>query len=155
VGTTPYADGDEPRLPAKAPILPKPGDVIRYEFLWPDGAEQGLDSDKERPCAVVLTVGPGPNPVVYVAPITSRDPRDARAIELQAGGPLGLKTSGWIIPWALNVFVWMGYDVRPAPEPKGAFWRYGALAGPLRNRLAQAVKAAIGDGRLKRVSRSE
>ncbi len=88
-------------------------------------------------------------------PITSRDPDDLRAIPVQAGGPLGLKVPGWIIPWTVNAFHWMGPDVRAAPDPKGAFWRYGALSGALRERLADAVAAEMKAGRIRQVARGE
>jgi len=144
-----------PRPPRPAARLPEPGDVIRYEFLWPEGHAQGRDSDKERPCGVVVSRSVAEGRIVFVVPITSRDPKDPRAIVVQAGGPLGLKAPGWIIPWAVNAFQWMGSDVREAPDPKGAFWRYGALSGALRERLAAAVAAEMKAGRMRQVARGE
>ena len=138
-----------------APLTPKVGDVIRYEFLWPDGAERGLDSDKDRPCAVVVSKHVGDDHVVFVVPITTVDPKDPRAIPLQSGGALGLKAKSWIIPWALNTFRWMGPDVRHAPDPKGAFWRYGQLATSTRNALAAAIELEIGRKRSLIVKRTE
>lgn len=97
----------------------------------------------------------GDGRIVFVVPITSRDPDDPRAIPVQAGGPLGLKAPGWIIPWTVNAFHWMGPDVRAAPDPKGAFWRYGAMGGALRERLADAVAAEMRAGRVRQVARGE
>jgi hypothetical protein len=126
--------------------------VISYAFLWPDQAEAGRDDGvKDRPCVVVLAVGEGDNPLVTVAPITSRPPDEEDAIPLSAGA-LGLTRQSWIIPNALNLFRWPGPDLRPAGAPAGAWWRWGTLAPELRNRLADRIRArlALREGRLIR-----
>lgn len=144
-----------PAASKPAPLTPKVGDVIRYEFLWPEGEQRGLDSDKDRPCAVVVSKHVGDDQMVFVVPITTVDPKDSRAIPLQPGGALGLRAKSWIIPWALNTFRWMGPDVRHAPDPNGAFWRYGELAGSVRNTLAAAIRLEIQQKRSLVVKRTE
>ncbi len=135
--------------PSSARLLPQPGDVISYAFLWPDQADEGRDEAvKDRPAVVVLAAGEGPNPRVIVAPITSRPPADHDAIPLSAGA-LGLDRPSWIIPSALNAFIWPGPDLRPAANPVGAWWRIGALSPALRSLLADRIQ----DGLKRRAAR--
>lgn len=136
-------------------LSPKAGDVIRYEFLWPEGEERGRDSDKERPCGVVVAKHVGDDLVVFVVPITTVDPDDERAIPLSPGGTHGLTRRSWILPWVLNTFRWMGPDVRHAPDPKGAFWRQGELPAAVRNALAEAIQREIAEKKSVVVRRTE
>lgn len=134
---------------------PQQGDVLPYSFLWFSQAVSGReDAEKERPCVVVLAVGDGVHPTVLVAPITSRDPADPRAIPLKVGAP-GVVRPSWVVPWELNEFTWPGPDVGRAPSPVGAWWRLGALAPALRNLLAERLAAELQAGRLKRTGRTE
>lgn len=123
---------------------PAPGDVLTYAFLWSHERDAGrLDASKERPCVVVLAVGEGDQPHVTVAPITSRPPDRPGAIPLPPDAALGLTRRSWIVPWELNRFRWIGPDVRPAPQPTGAWWRMGVLAPHLRRQLREHVQAAL------------
>ena len=134
---------------------PQPGDVLFYSFLWSDEAAAGReDARKERPCVVVLAVGDEPHPTILVAPITSRDPNDPRAIPLKVGAP-GIVRPSWIVPWEINEFTWPGPDIGRAPSPAGAWWRLGGLAPALRNALAERLAAELRTGRLKRTARTE
>jgi DNA invertase Pin-like site-specific DNA recombinase len=36
-------------------IEPKPGLVVRYDFLWKEEQRAGIEDGKDRPCAIVLT----------------------------------------------------------------------------------------------------
>jgi len=129
--------------PSSAKLRPRPGDVISYAFLWPDQATEGRDEAvKDRPAVVVLAVGEGQKPTVVVAPIKYRPPSDPDAIPLSPDA-LGLDWPSWIVPTALNAFAWPGPDLRPAPKPAGAWWRMGALAPELRNRLADRIAAGL------------
>jgi len=134
---------------------PAPGDVLVYGFLWSHESDVGRDDPvKERPCVVVLAVGEGDNPMVTVAPITSREPDRPGAIALGAGA-LGLDRTSWIVPWELNVFRWLGPDVGPAPRPAGAWWRLGVLAPHLRRQLRERIEAALTARRARVKRRSE
>jgi hypothetical protein len=99
---------------------PELGLVISYSYLWRDEAEQGqVEGRKNRPCAIVLLVhqAEGHAPVVTVAPITHRAPRDpivALEIPFAVKRHLGLDSErSWIILDDFNVFTWPGYDLRP------------------------------------------
>ncbi len=141
--------------PSSPSRLPAPGDVLPYGFLWSHQFENARENPvKERPCVIVLAVGEGRNPQVIVAPVTSRDPRREDAIGLSAGA-LGLDRPSWIIPWELNAFRWPGPDVGRAARPAGAWWRIGALAPHLRQRLRDAVEAALKERRAKIARRTQ
>ena len=134
---------------------PAPGDVIAYGYLWSHESDAGReDPAKERPCVIVLAVGQGDDPTVMVAPVTSHDPGDPDAIPLSAGA-LGLNRPSWIIPWELNTFRWIGPDVGRAAKPAGAWWRLGALAPELRNRLADRIQVTLQRRRARIVARTE
>lgn len=107
---------------------------------------------KDRPAVVVLVVGEGPHPTVVVAPITSRPTSDPDAIPLSPGA-FGLNRPSWIVPTALNTFAWPGPDLRPAAKPAGAWWRIGALAPELRNRLADRIAEGLKRRAARLVSR--
>jgi hypothetical protein len=129
--------------PSSGRRRPAPGDVLPYGYLWSHESDAGRENAaKERPCVVVLAVGPGDHPQVIVAPVTSRDPANADAIVLSPGA-LGLGRASWIIPWELNVFQWLGPDVGSAARPVGAWWRLGSLKPALRDLLADRVEAAL------------
>ena len=103
---------------------------------------------------VVLAVGEGDNPTILVAPINSLDPGREEAIPLSAGA-LGLDRPSWIIPWEVNVFRWIGPDVGRAPKPAGVWWRMGALAPELRNRLADRIRTSLRAREVRMIRRTE
>nr|WP_294547370.1 hypothetical protein [uncultured Rhodopila sp.] len=65
---------------------PRPGEVIRYAYLWTKEHDAGREEAvKDRPCAVVLTtVAEGGDRVVFVLPISSRKP-DLAALTAETG----------------------------------------------------------------------
>ena len=68
-----------------APLLPQPGQVIRYAYLWWSESRIGReDGSKDRPCGVILTrITKAGNTVAYVLPITHTTPlKDEDGIEI-------------------------------------------------------------------------
>jgi hypothetical protein len=65
---------------------PKPGLVLRYDFLWKDEQIAGKqDGSKDRPCAVVLVSSPKTDGSVnvVVCPVTHAIPNsDEGAVEI-------------------------------------------------------------------------
>ena len=121
---------------------PSPADVRPYGYPCSHQLDAGRDDPaKERPCVVVIAVGEGDNPLVTVAPITSRNPARPEAIALD-GRLIGLYRASWVIPWELNAFRWPGPDVGRATPSAGAWWRLGSLNRALRRRLADRVGGA-------------
>jgi hypothetical protein len=140
---------------------PKPGQVLRYAYLWADehadGREEGT---KDRPVALVLNIQTtGPHAKVAVVAITHAAPTsDQDAIEIPAviKRNLGLDDArSWVVLTELNVFVWPGPDLRPAGALSADSVLYGYLpAGfftTIRNRLAANIRA----GRVRQVGRTE
>jgi hypothetical protein len=141
--------------------LPRPGEVIRYAYLWPHEQAQGHEeSRKDRPCAVVLIVrSDKEDTVVYVVPITSRPPaRVADIIELPPATCRRLRLQDercWIVLTEVNRFIWPGPDLRPTGTPSGAFYSYGLLPTKLFTKLQNAITSRARQKKLKTITRSE
>ena len=98
---------------------PQPTDVIRYVYLWRAEHERGLeDGRKTRPCLVVSTFEQGGGLRVITAPITTRNYSPSHSIEipLRVANHLGLDDRSRIVWNDLNVFTWVGPDVRTGPD---------------------------------------
>jgi hypothetical protein len=113
--------------------LPKPGEVIRYSYLWNSefagGQEEGL---KDRPCAVIVSLQTQDGATeLIVLPITHASPKQgATTIEIPFAtkARLGLdEARSWIVLDEANRFVWPGPDIRPFQTPQGATISYGFL----------------------------
>jgi uncharacterized protein YifN (PemK superfamily) len=136
--------------------IPKPeaGLVIRYSYLWHQESMKGHDEGlKDRPCAVVLA---SKDDRVIVAPITHTPPASGvTAIELpnQIKKQLGLDHErSWVVTNDVNVFQWLGHDVRPA---KGDSWEFGRLPPNITKTLTLKVQENARARSLKQVSRDE
>jgi hypothetical protein len=140
---------------------PKPGQVLRYAYLWADehaaGQEEG---SKDRPVALVLHLATsGPQPNVAVVAITHTPPiSKSDAIEIPAviKRHLGLDDErSWVVLTELNIFAWPGPDLRPVGALSTDSILYGYLpAGffrTVRNRLVDNIRA----GRIRQVKRTE
>ncbi len=141
---------------------PKPGQVVRYAYLWREEAARGQDEGrKDRPCAVVLAVRrEDARTRVYVVPMTHAPPSDPRlAVEVPAETKrrLGLDDApSWIVTNDLNAFTWPGPDLRPVGGPGSVRgFVYGMLPTGLTRRIVEAVLAQVRDGRSKPTERDE
>jgi PemK-like, MazF-like toxin of type II toxin-antitoxin system len=121
---------------------PRPGTLIRYEYLWADEHAAGRDEGaKERPCAIVVATrkGEGGATMVTVVPVT-HSPHRADGVELAPDikARLGLdEAASWVVCSEVNRFAWPGPDLRPVPGRGG--WSYGVL--PLR--VLEGVQAKL------------
>lgn len=132
-------------------MLPKPGEVINYSYLWEyeyrDGRDEGV---KDRPVAVVIVTQCSDGfDQLYVVPMTTKPPgRDQEAIEVPTAvrAQLGLKAErSWIVVSEWNRFTWPGYDVRPIARGSPDI-SFGFLPSGLFRRVRDAI-VAIGIGR--------
>ncbi len=60
----------------------KPGEIIVYPYRWLGEAQAGRSPDgaKDRPCCVVVSVaGARGEPLILLAPISSKPPRPGQA----------------------------------------------------------------------------
>lgn len=125
--------------------VPKPGLVIRYNFLWrSEHAEGATEGAKARPCVIVVAGRRDPNGDMdtIVAPITHRPPDDpAASIEIPAATCKSLGLDGdrhWLRLDELNRFAWPGFDLRPIPGRPGQY-DYGMLPPRLFRQLREGI----------------
>ena len=125
---------------------PKPGDVLRYAYLWADEHRRGRDeARKDRP-SVVLAVAvrntDGQVEVLVLA-VTHSPPRlakDAVALPLAIKRRLKLdEEPAWIVTTEANAFVWPGPDLRPIPGRPGVV--YGRVPADLLRDVARSYLA--------------
>jgi hypothetical protein len=124
---------------------PKPGLVIRYNFLWSSEQDVGAkEAAKDRPCAIIVATRRGTSGDIetIVAPITHRAPDDDSAsIEIPTAicKSLGLDSGRhWVRLDELNRFAWPGFDLRPIPGQPGRF-HYGMLPPALFQQLRHGI----------------
>lgn len=147
--------------------LPQPevGQVIRYRYLWNRESAAGHeDGRKDRPCAVVVALPSTPpdseGPTVAVVPIT-HSPPDKRTFALEIPRAvkrrLGLDDQpSWIVLDELNRFIWPGPDLMPARASREALEMiYGSLPKQLTDQALAILTAAIREGKLRVVKRTE
>jgi hypothetical protein len=141
-----------------APLLPQPGQVIRYAYLWWSEARGGHeDGAKDRPCGVILTrITEAGNTVAYVLPITHAPPlqeEDGIEIPQATKRRLGLDSErSWIITTELNQFAWPGPDIRPTAPGE---YLHGYLPEKLMRLVIDQVKKHARNRRLKNILRTE
>ena len=105
---------------------PRPGLVVRYDYLWSHEAAKGLDQGKDRPACLVAAsdrlVGPR---YVVLLPITHTPPDgDTIGIEIQTKvkQALGLDDApSWVIVSEHNVDEWPNSGISPVPGRPGVF----------------------------------
>lgn len=120
---------------------PKPGLVIRYDYLWSDEAATGREQGKERPACLVAASEPALRPrFVVILPITHTPP-DAGTVGVEiparVAQALGLdEARGWVVVSEYNVDLWPNGGLAPLPGRPGVF-SYGFIPP----RLFARVKA--------------
>ena len=110
---------------------PKPGLVIRYDYLWSREATAGRDQGKERPACLVAATDPTTSPrFVVILPITHTRPgKDTVGVEIpvKVRAALGLDDApSWVIVSEHNVDEWPNAGLTPLPGRPGIF-SYGFI----------------------------
>jgi hypothetical protein len=105
---------------------PRPGLVIRYDYLWSREAAAGRDQGKERPACLVAATDPTTSPrFVVILPIThTRPDKDTVGVEIPARvrKALGLDDApSWVIVSEHNVDEWPNGGLAPLPGRPGVF----------------------------------
>jgi hypothetical protein len=110
---------------------PKPGLVIRYDYLWAREAAAGRDQGKEQPACLVAATDSAVSPrFVVILPITHTPPdEDTVGVEIPAKvrAALGLDdAASWVIVSEHNVDEWPNGGLAPVPGRPGVF-SYGFI----------------------------
>jgi hypothetical protein len=120
---------------------PKPGLVVRYDYLWSREALAGRDQGKDRPTCLVAASDSLANPrYVVLLPITHTPPSgETVGIEIppRVKQAIGLDDErSWIIVSEYNIDEWPNGGLSPVPGSDGIF-AYGFIPP----RLFAAIKA--------------
>jgi len=109
---------------------PKPGLIVRYDYLWSHEAAARRDQGKDRPACLVAASDSLSKPrFVVLLPITHSPPgSDAVGIEIPAKvkRALDLDAPSWVIVSEYNVDEWPNAGLSPLPGRPEAF-SYGFI----------------------------
>lgn len=122
---------------------PRPGLVVRYDYLWSDEAAAGRASGKDRPACLVAASDSVVLPrFVVLLPITHTRPSASTVgIEIppRVKGALGLDDApSWVIVSEHNVDEWPNAGLSPIPGRPGIL-AYGFIPPA----LFQKIKASF------------
>jgi hypothetical protein len=136
---------------------PRPGLVIRYDYLWSREAAAGRDQGKERPACLVAATDTTVSPrFVVILPIThTRPDRHTVGVEIPARvrAALGLDDAPcWVIVSEHNVDEWPNGGLAPLPGRPGIF-SYGFIPPGLFARVKAKFLELYEEGRTGRVRR--
>jgi hypothetical protein len=120
---------------------PKPGLVIRYDYLWNREATAGRREGKDRPACLIAASDAARSPrFVVILPITHAPPvGEIVAIEIppKVRAAIGLDDApSWVIVSEHNIDEWPNAGLAPLPGRPGIF-SYGFIPP----RLFAAIKA--------------
>ena len=110
---------------------PKPGLVVRYDYLWTREAAAGRDQGKERPACLVAATDSLASPrFVVILPITHTPPdKGTVGVEIppKVRQAIGLDDApSWVIVSEHNVDEWPNGGLAPLPGRPGVF-SYGFI----------------------------
>jgi hypothetical protein len=130
---------------------PRPGLVVRYDYLWADEAAAGRDHGKDRPACLVAASDPAAAPrFVVLLPITHARPAgDTVGIEIPPAvrRALGLDDApAWVIVSEHNVDEWPNAGLSPLPGRPGVF-AYGFVPPGLFARIKAGFLERAEQGR--------
>lgn len=136
---------------------PKPGMVMRYDYLWSNEAAAGGDQGKDRPACLVAASDASATPrFVVLLPITHTPPSgDTVGVEIprRVREALGLDDArSWVVVSDHNVDEWPSAGMLPLPGRPGVF-AYGFVPPRLFTEIKIRFIALAEQGRSARVRR--
>jgi hypothetical protein len=136
---------------------PRPGLVIRYDYLWTKEAAAGRDQGKERPACLVAATDAATTPrFVVILPIThTRPDKDTIGVEIPARvrEALGLDDApSWVIVSEHNIDEWPNGGLAPLPGRPGLY-SYGFIPPRLFAQVKNKFLELYEKGRSGRVRR--
>lgn len=130
-----------------ADLKPETGLVFRYDFVFREEHAQGIDSGKDRPCAIVVAMdqGEGQGHKILAAPITHTPPsREGDGVEIphKLARHLGLDDERmWVKVNDLNRFTWeegrIPFGVTPVSRNTPA---YGVMPDKFHQQVIDGVR---------------
>jgi hypothetical protein len=136
---------------------PRPGLVVRYDYLWSREAAAGRDHGKERPACLVAAMDSSAAPrYVVILPITHTPPdKDTVGVEIPAKvrHAIGLDNApSWEIVSEHNVDEWPNGGLAPLPGQPGVF-SYGFIPPGLFAQVKAKFLEQSGQGQTPSVRR--
>jgi hypothetical protein len=124
---------------------PKPGLVVRYDYLWTHEASAGRDQGKDRPACLVAASDSQTRPrYVVLLPITHTPPDgDTIGIEIPAKvkQAIGLDHArSWVIVSEHNIDEWPNAGLSPIPGKPGVFGVPPGLFAQIKARLLELAR---------------
>ena len=136
---------------------PRPGLVLRYDYLWTRDAAAGREQGKDRPACLVAASDASATPrFIVLLPITHTSPSgDTVGIELpeRVRQAIGLDDArSWVIVSEHNVDEWPSAGIQPLPGRQGVF-SYGFVPPGLFAQIKSGFIALAKRGRSTRIRR--
>lgn len=136
---------------------PRPGLVVRYDYLWTEEATAGRDQGKDRPACLVAASDSSTRPrFVILLPITHREPTGSTVgigIPPKVRQAIGLDDEPcWVIVSEHNVDEWPNAGLRPLPDRPGSF-AYGFIPPRLFARIKAGFLELAKQGRSPGIKR--
>ena len=143
-------------------VEPKPGLVVRYDFLWKEDKQMGVEDGKDRPCAIVLTSAERPDGSkdILLCAITHSPPgKNETAIKVPpaVAKHLGLDhEQSWIKTDQVNRLTWekdrIPYGISQTRQGE---WSFGMLPHSLGEQVFEQVREKARNRTLQTVRRGE
>ena len=143
-------------------LEPKPGLVVRYDFLWKEEERAGLENSKDRPCAIVIVTAERPDGAkdVLLCAITHSPPsggETAVKVPPAVARYLGLDhEQSWVKTDQVNRVTWekdrIPYGISRARKGE---WSYGMMPRGLGEQVFDQVREKARGRRLLIVAREE
>lgn len=142
------------------PLEPKPGLVVRYDFLWRENRDAGIDSGKDRPCAIVLVSAEradGSRDVLLCAITHSPPDKNQTAVPMPpaVAKHLGLDSEpAWIKTDQVNRLRWEKDRIPHGITPvrKGQ-WVYGSIPQALGQQVFDQLRQKARMGAVTQIGR--
>ena len=137
---------------------PKPGLVIRYDYLWTREAAAGRDQGKERPACLVAATDSATSPrFVVILPITHTPPDKKHTVGVEIPPKVRQAIAlddapSWVIISEHNVDEWPNGGLAPVPGRPGVF-SYGFIPPGLFAQVKARFLELSGQGRSAGVRR--
>jgi mRNA-degrading endonuclease toxin of MazEF toxin-antitoxin module len=140
-------------------IDPKPGLVVRYDFLWQEDQRAGIESGKDRPCAIVVTSAErsdGSKQVLLCAITHSPPGKNETAVKVPpaVAKHLGLDhEQSWVKTDQMNRLTWeKGRIPHGISQARKGEWSFGTLPQSFSNQVFAQIQEKPAADRCKRLN---